>query len=95
MRHARVNRIGVNTGSATNNTSTNRKEPTVEFITLSTIAQLEADLHRAARREVIRLHAEVTPESGHFRRGVSRRGRYGRVRVGLARRIASRLIPSV
>jgi hypothetical protein len=67
----------------------------VEFITLSTIAQLEADLHRAARREVIRLRTEVATESGHFRRGVSRRGRYGRVRVGLARRIASRLIPSV
>jgi len=67
----------------------------VEFITLSTIAQLEADLHRAARREVIRLHAEVNPESGHFRKGVSRRGRYGRVRLGLARRIAGRLIPSV
>jgi hypothetical protein len=67
----------------------------MEFITLTTIAQLEADLHRAARREVIRLHAEVNPESGHFRKGVSRRGRYGRVRLGLARRIAGRLIPSV
>ncbi|MFM2114433.1 MAG: hypothetical protein RI908_174 [Actinomycetota bacterium] len=67
----------------------------MEFITLTTIAQLEADLHRAARREVIRLHAEVTPESGHFRKGVSRRGRFGRVRLGLAERIAGRLLPSV
>ncbi len=67
----------------------------MEFITLATIAQLEADLHRAARREVIRLHAEVTPESGHFRKGVSRRGRYGRVRLGLGQRIAGRLLPSV
>lgn len=67
----------------------------MEFITLATIAQLEADIHRAARREVIRLHPEVNSESGHFRKGVSRRGRSGRVRLGLARRIAGRLIPSV
>jgi hypothetical protein len=67
----------------------------VEFITLATIAQLEADLHRAARREVIRLRTEVAPESGRFPRGEFRRGRFGRVRVGLARRIVSRLIPSV
>lgn len=67
----------------------------MEFITLATIAQLDADLHRAARREVIRLHAEVTPESVHFRKGVSRRGRYGRVRLGLGQRSADRLLPSV